>query len=432
MALVDALAPWNPWWHEGTVPKALTGQPRHRVADLLEDLDGPRAVVLTGIRRSGKTTLMYQIAEALLAKNIEPERILYVNLEDLALEDASLSDIMSAHRQAFAPEPPRYLLLDEVQNRSDWARSVRVIVDQKKDRVAVTGSTSALLEGEAGALLTGRHRTTQVRPLDYPEYLAFHAWPLPHDVVAPHDADTYVHHLDRFLQIGGFPEPNMEDPAKARRTLQHYFTDILQRDLVARRGLDPTKVRALGGYLAKTFARPHTKSSVQKATGLSRNAIREYLEALRSAYVISPCTRFTWSTRPEIAEGYPVKYYLADPGLRNAVTSPGRDQGRLAENAVANVLERQGHGLHYWKGHGHEVDFVVVRRDARLDAIQVTYGDEVPDRETAGLEVFWSEIPKNRRGRALVLTRDSEDLDLQSMPLWRWLVAESGREAEAT
>lgn len=426
MDLPEALGTWNPWWHDGSVPGPLTGRPRELVPDLLADMEGPRAVVLTGIRRSGKTTLMYQMIEELIRQGVDPGRLLYINLEDLALDDVSLDEITAAHRQAFAPAAPRYLFFDEVQTRPEWARFVRVIVDQKRDRIAVTGSTSALLAGEAGALLTGRHRATQVRPLDFRGFLEFHDVKPPPRLVPSGDADLYLHWMDRYLRIGGFPEPNVEDPATARRTLQHYFTDILQRDLVASRDLDPLKVRTLGGYLAKTFARPHSKRGIQQATGLSRTAIREYVDALESAYVISTCSRFTWSPKPEVAQQSPVKYYLADPGLRNAVVTPGRDEGRLAENAAANALEARGHPLCYWKGSRHEVDFVVPRRGGDLEALQVTYGSEVPDREAAALVAFRDEIPRSRAAKLTILTRHEEGAadGIQRIPLWKWLLME--------
>lgn len=417
---LDRLAAWNPWWRDGRVPEALTGRPREGVDALLEDLEGPRAVVLSGIRRSGKTTLMYQMVAGLLARGVDPQRVFYANLEDIALHGVSLEEMASAHRQALAPEPPRYLLLDEVQMRPEWPRFARVLVDRKADRLAVTGSTASLLDGDAGRLLTGRHLTTQVRPLGFGGFLAFHDVAAPASPVTAEHADALVHHLDRFLRLGGFPQPNVEDPARARRTLHHYFTDILQRDLVASRGLDASNVLALGTYLAKAFARPHSKSSLQRATGLSRNAVRDYVEALRTAYVLQPCTRFSWSPKPAVAEQAPVKYYLADPGLREAVAGPG-DLGRLAENAVANALHARGLPLHYWKER-HEVDFVVPRLDGRVDALQVTYGEEVPERETGALRALRDQLPAARRGTFLVLTRTEQRLDEHSMPLWRWLL----------
>ncbi len=419
---LERLAAWNPWWRDGRVPEALTGRPREGIDSLLGDLEGPRAVVLTGIRRSGKTTLMYQMVAGLLARGVDPQRVFYANLEDVALHGLSLEELASAHRQALAPQPPRYLLLDEVQMGPEWPRFARVLVDRKADRLAVTGSTASLLDGDAGRLLTGRHLTTEVRPLGFRGFLAFHDIAAPSAPVPAEEADALVHHLDRFLRLGGFPQPNLEDPARARRTLLHYFTDILQRDLVVSRGLDASNVRTIGTYLARTFARPHSKSSLQRATGLSRNALRDYIEALSTAYVLQPCTRFTWSPKPAVTEQAPVKYYLADPGLREAVAGPG-DVGRLAENAVANALHARGSPLHYWKER-HEVDFVVPRADGRVDAFQVTYGEGAPERETQALRALRDELPASRRGTFLVLTRTEQRLEEASMPLWKWLLAE--------
>lgn len=420
------LATWNPWWSANAVPSALTGRPRALLPRLLRDLERPEAVVLTGVRRSGKTTLLHQAVAALLERGVEPERILYVNLEDVALDGVDLEDIARAYRQAKAPGTPRYILLDEVQTRAGWERWVRTQVDHRDGtHLAVTGSTSGLLGGAHARLLTGRNLVTHVRPLSFREFLAFHGVEIPAPPVAPAAADVMVHHLDRYLDLGGFPEPNRADPAEARRLLQHYFTDILHRDVATRGAHDVTRVRALAAYLAETAARPHTKRSLQRATGLARDTVRDLLDALEGAYLLQRAARFTWSPKPEAEAQAPFKAYLVDVGLRNAVASPhALDRGRLAENAVANALATEDVPLRYWSGGGGEVDFVVPRPGGRVDAFQVTYGDDVPPREVEGLRALADALPKSRRGLMVLLTRDRED-DVQgfrAVRLWRWLV----------
>lgn len=422
VALQPVLAALNPWWSTGAVPAALLGQPRAIAERLLEDLEEPFAVVLTGVRRSGKTTILFQMIDRLLGHGVPPHHVLYVNLEELALEGVALDEIRRQYLEQFAPTGPTYLFVDEVQRRPDWTRWVRSIVDQKRDHIAVTGSTSGLLAGEHGAVLTGRHLTTTVRPLGFGEYLGFHGIHRPRDPVAPEDAASFVHHLDQYLLTGGFPQANVSDPTRARRILQHYFTDIMQRDLVAQHGLDPQGVQRLGLYLAQTFARPHTKRALQRATGNSRDTINTYLDAFTSAFILQPCHRYHASPKPEVRDQSPTKYYLVDPGMRNALAAPGSDLGRLAENAVANAIHAAGFDLRYWKDDRHEVDFVIARPNGRVDAIQVTYGDTVPEREVAALTALAETLPASRRGRfTLLARRDADTGNVPQVALWRWL-----------
>ncbi len=424
LTLIESLSPWNPWWRVSRVPESLLGRVRHEAKEVLDDLEGPRAAVLTGIRRCGKTTLMYQVIQMLLEQGIHPHRVLYINLEDSTFDGFSLEEMVSAFRQEFSAPGPHYLFLDEVQTRKDWARYVRVVVDQKRHRIAITGSTSSLLAGRAGQLLTGRHATTQVHPLSYPAFLAFHGVQVPPAPLGKEDADHFVHQLDQYLERGGFPQPNLEDEARSQKTLRDYFSDILERDLVVAMDLDATRVRKLGAFLSRAPARPHTKSSLHRATGISRDAVRTYLEAFESSFLVQPCTRFVWSPKPQLAEQAPVKYYLADPGLRS--TGTGRDRGRLAENVAANALYAHNGVLHYWRSDHHEVDFVLDAGEGRLDAWQVTYTDDVPEREVAALVALWDALGVSRRGRRAVLTRnrEGEQEGVPLMPLWKWLLGQ--------
>ncbi len=375
---------------------------------------------------------MYQLVGSLIREGAHPREVLYVNLEDVALEGVDLDAIDRAHAQYAGTERTRYLLLDEIQNRPGWERWVRSRIDRKAPvRIAVTGSTSTLSHGEHAALLTGRHLTTLVKPLDFREFLEFHEIPVkvPNDTSQPVSTqthDTMIHQLEIYVKIGGFPEPNLSSPVLARRRLQHYFDDIILRDLAQRKVRGVQRFRILAAYLAETIARPHTMSSLHRATGIARDTLYDYVDALEKNYLIHRCTRFTWSPKPQKEAHSPFKVYMADTGLRNAVTqATSEDRGRLVENLVAVSVASRGFPVQYWTDGKNEVDFVLPREGGKIDAFQVTYGEEVPRREEEALQALRRALPRRQHGRFVLLTKTQTEAEegIQSLPLWRWLLS---------
>lgn len=421
----------NPWWSTGSVPAALRGRPRELTSDLVAALDVPEIIALVGARRVGKTTLLWQIVDRLIQRGVEPRRILFAALDDPAFRDASLDDIVATHRQRVHPDGAQYLILDEVQVRPGWEAWAKALYERKTGvKIIVTGSASSLLEGDLATLLTGRNLTFRVHPLSFAEFLAFHDLAPPTWPATGAEADAMIHHLDRYLQDGGFPEASLRDRALARPLLQTYFRDILYRDLVLRHGLDADRVQDLALYLAATFARPHTKRSLSRAVGIAIDTVRDYVARLEEVFLILPVQRFLWSPKPGRVSLAPDKIYMLDTGLRNAVAPEhANDVGRSAENLVATTLASRGGKPRYWlDGKGrHEVDFVVVR-PGTVEAFQVTYGDEVPEREEAALRAFGETLPSGRTYVPMVLTRQEEGRPngIDRVLLWKWLLRPDG------
>lgn len=402
----EALAAWNPWWKAKGVPLRLRGHPRHVTAILRNDLRRPEILAVTGIRRCGKTTILYQLIDDLIARGVPAENVLFVNLEDPGLDGVEINELIDAG-------PPwsgarRYVFLDEVQARDGWERWLRARYDRKEPfKFIVSGSSSDLTGGEFSRLLTGRNLTRVIRPLTLAEFSEFNA------TLVSESPDIYTRlrpqppaHLDlpsppqqvddhseymlsaRYLDEGGFPAIAAIPDYEGRDLLQQYFFDILHRDLVHRRGCDAEKIQRLAVYLAETFARPQTKRALARGVNLAPETVASYLDALRSAYLIEAVPRFTESPKPSREDAAPFKVYWADTGLRNAVVrEPRRDVGRQAENIVAVTLAAFGRPSYWTDGKGHaEVDFVVPRGDGRLDAYQVCYHGLMVDapRATAG------------------------------------------------
>jgi len=424
--LEATLSEWNPWWKQGAVPDELKGRPRPKTTGgLMGSIEQKEITVLTGVRRAGKSTLMFQMIDDLLGKGIKPENILFVNMDDENLAKVGLSDIESAHVQAAAPKGRRYVFYDEVHGKSGWERWLKTQYDLKKDvKYVVTGSSSSLLKGEYSTLLTGRNLTFDIYPFSFREYLDFCDIDVPEHPFTKDDGDLMVHQLARYMEFGGFPEVHTREGEMTKRNLlKQYFHDIIYRDIVFRYNVNGRKVTDLAVHLMTNIANPFTMRGLRGATGLSYDVIRDYLAYFEDAYLFRIVPYHSYSSKPLVAEQRPRKMYCIDTGLRNAVVSGHtKDTGHLAENVVACELHKRSSVVNYWKGRN-EVDFIFTDGSKKMNAMNVSYTDDVPEREVEGMVEF-RETFGNKVNDCVILTRNvaKEENEISFQPLWKWLL----------
>ena len=392
----------------GTQNRLPTLQPeveRHLLATLPE-FSG-KAVVLKGVRRSGKSTLQKQLMQ-------RHSQVLYGNLEDTRLFGMTPEDF-PAVLSLTAERLPQggVVFLDEVQVVEGWERLVRAMLDHGY-QVCVTGSNASLLGRELGSKLTGRHLSFEVFPFDYDEFLAFTGQP------------TGAASLLAFLDAGGFPS-FLQD--RDDQTLQELLRDIVQRDIAIRHGLRETRhLMNLALFLLAHTGQPFSMQTLTKSLGIPAVAqTSRYLEYLHDAYLLMPLPKFSASFRRRVVA--PNKYYAVDNGLRRANSPQDTpDRGRRLENQVFLALRSRGESPCYdgerdlW-----ECDFVT-----RTHAIQVCC-ELTPEncrRELRGLlRACRPSVGPARH--PLVVTLDQKErlvedgLAIDVVPAWQWL---SGRE----
>ncbi len=413
----------NPWWTEGVVPPELTRVPRDLVGTLGPLMSAEEVLTLVGVRRSGKSTILFQLVDRLLGKGVAPGNILLMDFEDPRVGDMTVGDVLSAYRQREDPSGRTYILLDEVQASAGWERWVRSEYERRRDvKFVVTGSSSSIVRGELARVLTGRTLTVPVHPLSFREFLRFREVDLS---VLSGDAleDRALYQLDRYVETGGFPKSVLEGEVAGRLRLREYFDAILYRDIVFRHGVDPRKVERLATYLLSNIGTLQRDSALASSTDLSAETVATYLAYLEDAMLVVRVEPLTFKTKPSITRPLPKRYYCVDTGLRNAVAkrmSP--DTGRLVENVVCMEMVRRGLRPLYWRNRG-EVDFVLGGRPGRLAPINVCYSDDVPVREYDGLESFAGHVPPPVE-EPLLLTRSmGGDVNgVRHVPVWRWLL----------
>jgi len=419
----EKLTDWNPWWEDKELVNRLKGEPRPKYERLLDSIDIKEITVITGVRRSGKSTLMYQMIGSLLEKGAEPKQILFVNLEDRKLNDDTLDDIYLAYRENLNPDKEAYIFFDEIHRKEGWEHWLRKKYDLKtSDKFVISGSSSYLLKREYSTLLTGRILAFEVSPLTFEEYLPFKGIKLDKEklkkgILSEKTKISIKNNLKEYMELGGFPEVVLKQEPYKRMLLKQYFDDILYKDIIDRYGLNSQKTKDLSLYFMTNFTGLISLRSIRNSLGLSYDTIKEYLSCYKDVFLFSTLDYFSYRIKEQKTRAS--KIYCVDNGLRNAVSFKfSKDTGHLAENLVFNELEKKD--VYYWKNKG-EVDFVVKEPDNSLTAINVAYSNEIGEREINSLLEFGKRFKKTKM---LLITEDLEKKEqgIKFVPLWKWLL----------
>jgi predicted AAA+ superfamily ATPase len=352
-------------------------------------------IAITGLRRSGKSTLLQLLVRELVEAGRDPAEILLVNFEDHEFQDTSLdAALLDAVYREFSRGRQRtdrfLILLDEVQVVSGWARWVRRVVEDQRARVVVTGSSSKILEPELATVLTGRSIRVPVHPLSWTEFLEFPVEERRGSAPGSPDLGMGAD-IDAYLRFGGLPSVALaRDPAVKGEMLRQFLYDVIYRDIVGRHGIRrPDALHALTQHLLANTARPTSIKSLRERFSLAQDAVQSWLGFLEESYLIRRVQRFSFKIHEQ--HSAPAKFYATDLGIRNAASFHfSRDQGWLAETAVHNALARiPGVSLYYFRGAGdRECDFVLWRDGQALAVVQVTQSladGLVREREELGL-----------------------------------------------
>jgi uncharacterized protein len=423
------LTEWNPWWEDPTSLTILEGTPRPRYDDLLQSIEIQEVTILTGVRRCGKSTLMYQMIRNLFKKDVAPEQILFINLEDTKLNEDSLDTIYETYRIQVNPDKKAYVFLDEIHKRDGWESWVRKKYDLKSnDKFVLSGSCSHLLKKEYATLLTGRNLTFEVSPLCFAEYLHFkkiavHPQKIKKGVLQQKTKRDILRTFHQYLHEGGFPEMVFKPELYRMQLLGQYFDDILYKDIVDRYTLNSKKTKDLALYFMTNFTGILSLRKIRGALGISYDTIKDYLSHFEESYLFFTLDHFSYKFKEQKTR--PSKIYCVDQGLRTAVSFTfSKDEGKLAENIVFLQLRRKKKEMYYWED-GVEVDFVVKEKDQALTLIDVTYTDDITDDTITSLQTFKKKFRDTARIRKILLiTKDTERKigNVQCIPLWKWLL----------
>lgn len=327
---------------------------------LLSWLKCPEIIALTGIRRSGKSTLLLQTIEHLLTNGVPKENILYINFEEPIFEiRASLSFLQNVYQtylEHFNPRGRIYLFLDEVQMAKKWERFAVSLCDRKDNvKIFVTGSSIKFLQNDISTLLSGRYLSETVYPLSFAEFLFFNK--IEYSGI---NTTEITHFLYEYLNYGGFPRVVLEkDKEQKTKILQEYYNTIVEKDIIFRHKLENDRsVKELLLYLFANLGNLFSTYSLEKTLGMPAENIRRYLSFFKEAFLLDWADFFSYKVTQQIRQ--PKKIYCADTGLANAVGFRfSENRGRLLENLIYSHLRQKNKQIYYWKNETAEIDFVI-------------------------------------------------------------------------
>jgi len=379
---------------------------RERYMQQIRDfIDKPVVKVITGMRRTGKSALLEMTIDELLQRGVRKENTFYANFESLRYE--KLKDyraLYEAVTQAAEEADGRlYILLDEIQEVSEWEKAVNSFrVDFDCD-IFITGSNAKLLAGELATLLAGRYVEIRVYPLSFAEYLDFA------NADEARETQSQQEHFADYLRFGGLPgihQMKWEEPL-IMQYLADIYRSVLLKDVIQRSGIrDTALLESIALYLMDNIGNifsAKTISDFLKNQGrkLSTETVYTYIKALESAFLIHKVSRFDIKGKRMLETQE--KYYLSDLGLRHAILGyRDNDIGGVLENVVYLELLRRGYSVTIGKQGVAEVDFVANKTDDRL-YVQVCYvlTEDNTEREFSSLETITDNYEK------VVLSTDS-------------------------
>ncbi len=448
--LISYLKKRNYWWQTKNVALSDRGTERQDYLNKIQESDKlERIICLSGVRRSGKTTILYQYIDLLL-KTKKPEKIVYAKIDDLIGKIDSVHDILNTYHELTGIDPSRestYFLLDEIHVMKEWQLQLKYYIDaHAKCRFIISGSSKTLLYLDASESLAGRIRFLEVFPLTFREFLEFNNIDLSGMLLQKPDLESFediekayhsiiaykqsiLHFLGQYFDTGGYPEWfKIRDMEQWQRTIvEDYFALILFRDIVSVfKVKDPILLEKMVRDIAAISTNRFTYKGLSERLDIDRETVKLYLYYLQSSMMVFVADVFAPSKKA--AEKRAKKLYFWEEGLRRALTLD-RDDGKAAENIAAWHLIKKGRESkpffepYYWKNK-HEVDFVY-DDSKKVIPIEIKYREHPTNADLKGLIEFMEMEDLNI---GIVVTKDTfkkgelEGRQVLFIPIWFFLL----------
>lgn len=445
--ILKILRSYNPWWVSGAVNPGFCPTYKrfsyYEAMKRLQETQVRRTVVLTGARRVGKTTIQFQMIDALLRQGIAPHRIVFVSMDHPMLKLAGVDEILECYHGNICADQDAYYFFDEIQYAEDWAQWLKTLYDtQPTTKIVATGSASpALVRGstESGA---GRWSVIQVPTLSFYEYCELIGVPdlqleptLKPSALLGMDQwqrgqvmskmAAVQNHFIRYLQVGGFPELALaKNDLLAEQVMREDVVDkVLKRDLPALYKIrNVTELERIFLYLCSVSSEVVAIDAVAKElNGVSRPTVQNYIDYLESANLIYQSYPVDLAGK-KVLKASP-KIYIADAAIRNAVlmdsdllTNPV-EMGKMVETAVykhiAAFYYQKATRVGYYRGgrKNKEIDIVVEYPHIRDIMVEVKYREQAPIANDDAIIEYCSQA-----SAAFIITKRAEDFGVHDAP----------------
>ena len=368
---------------------------------LIDAKDTEFVKVITGVRRSGKSTLLLMFKDYLLNNNIDEKNIIHINFESAIYDEITNYKELYQYIKNNISKDKNYILLDEVQNVDKWEKAINAIkVDFNVD-IYITGSNAYLLSSELATLLSGRYIEIKMYTLSFQEYLEFNNY----------DNTNLEDKFYEYLKYGGLPAiTHIKDKDDLVMTyLNDIYNTIVKKDIIERNGIkDIALLENIIKYIASNIGNQISANKISDYLNSNKimdktnhQTIDNYLKMLENAFIVYKADRSDIKNKSILKTLG--KYYITDLGIRNIILGfRNIDEGHLLENIVYLELLRRGYKVNIGKTLDYEVDFVAenVNEIKYYQVSQSIKDDKVRERELRSLESITDNYEK------IILTMD--------------------------
>lgn len=334
--------------------------------------DKPLVKILSGVRRSGKSTLFFQIIQNLHESEVPPENIVYINKESLEFDFLKTYSDLNEYiqKKLKGTHDKKYVFVDEIQEIEDWEKAITSLLAQKTADLYITGSNAHLLSSELATLLTGRYIEIPVYPLSFREFLEFRK-------IKP-SASLLESEFDLYLKYGAMP--GIHDLALQDEVVYPYlsnlFNSILLKDVVKKHRIrDVGQLERIIHFLMDNIGNISTAKSISdyfksQKSKISNDTVLAYLEYLQEAFLVYKVKRYSLKGKRHLE--FLEKYYSIDLGLRHSILGfQSAAIGGMLENVVYFELKRRGYQVSVGSTENLEIDFIASKQDQK-NYIQVS------------------------------------------------------------
>lgn len=379
--------------------------------------------VITGVRRSGKSTLLLMFKDYLLKNNIAEDNIIYINFESARYDDIKDYKDLYKYVEKKIKQDKVYLLLDEVQNISLWEKAINSFKVDFNIDIYITGSNAYLLSSELSTLLSGRYIEIKMYPLSFKEYLTFNNY----------DNNNLDIKFNEYLKYGGLPAITLikDNNELVLSYLNDIYNTIVKKDIIDRNNIkDTALLENIIKYLSNNIGSPISSTKISDYLNSNKiveksnhQTIDNYLNMLEKSFIMYKADRTDIKSKSLLKTLG--KYYISDTGIRNIILGfRNIDEGHLLENVVYLELLRRGYRVNIGKTSDYEVDFVAENPN-EIKYYQVARSisnEEVKTRELRSLESIDDNYEK------MILTMDksiNNDYNgIKVMNIIDWLLKE--------
>jgi len=397
-------------------------------SDYLKYIDSKQTKVITGVRRSGKSIIAYQ-----LLKN---RPFAYANFDDELLANIAAEDLNKIIEVFYEIYPDfKYIFFDEIQNVAGWELFINRLQRQGFNLV-ITGSNAKLLSKELATHLTGRHIALELFPFSFKEFLKYHEISADISMLSTKNTAVLKKKFEEYLISGGFPDI-VREPFNQRIYIQSLYSNIVDKDVILRHKIRfGNTLKNISNNLMATPSSPISFNKIKNTFNLkSIHTAQNYISFIEETYLIFLLQKFSYKSKERSIANR--KLYVIDSGLITVLGfNFSRNLGKIYENIVFLELMRQksNNEIYYWQDpYFGEVDFIIKEKTKIIEIIQVCYDMQDAETKKRELKSLMHASKMLDCKNLTIITEDTEKTEttngetINYVPLWKWLLNNSSK-----